>query len=39
LSEGYLKPVIGESIPLEEAARAHRQVIESKAFGKIVLVP
>jgi NADPH2:quinone reductase len=39
LSEGYLKPVIGEAIPLSEATRAHRQVIESKAFGKIILVP
>ncbi len=39
LDAGYLKPVIGESIPLADAARAHHQVIESKAFGKIVLVP
>jgi NADPH:quinone reductase len=39
LSEGFLKPVIGDSIPLAEAPRAHRQVIESKAFGKIILVP
>jgi NADPH2:quinone reductase len=39
LSKGYLKPVIGESIPLADAPRAHRQVIESKAFGKIVLIP
>ena len=39
LSEGYLKPVISESIPLAEAPRAHHQVIESKAFGKIVLTP
>lgn len=39
LSKGYLKPVIGESIPLAEAPRAHRQIIESKAFGKIVLIP
>lgn len=39
LSEGYLKPIVGESIPLSEAARAHHQVIESKAFGKIVLIP
>ncbi|HUR98820.1 MAG TPA: NADPH:quinone reductase, partial [Pyrinomonadaceae bacterium] len=39
LSEGYLKPVIGEAIPLAEAPRAHRQVIESKAFGKIILIP
>lgn len=39
LTEGYLKPVIGQSMPLAEAPRAHRQVIESKAFGKIVLTP
>jgi NADPH2:quinone reductase len=39
LGKGYLRPVIGESIPLAEAPRAHRQVIESKAFGKIILVP
>jgi NADPH2:quinone reductase len=39
LSAGFLKPIVGESIPLAEAPRAHRQVIESKAFGKIVLVP
>lgn len=39
LSKGYLKPVIGESIPLSEAPRAHHQVIGSKAFGKIILVP
>jgi NADPH2:quinone reductase len=39
LSNGYLKPVIGESIPLADAPRAHHQVIESKAFGKIVLTP
>ncbi len=39
LSEGYLKPIIGELIPLTEAVRAHHQVIENKAFGKIVLTP
>ncbi|HEX6278566.1 MAG TPA: NADPH:quinone reductase [Pyrinomonadaceae bacterium] len=39
LKQGYLRPVVGESIPLAEAPRAHHQVIESKAFGKIVLVP
>lgn len=39
LSRGYLKPIVRESIPLAEAPRAHHQVIESKAFGKIVLVP
>ncbi|MEZ5426095.1 MAG: NADPH:quinone reductase [Pyrinomonadaceae bacterium] len=39
LSEGFLKPVVGSRIPLAEAARAHRNVIENKAFGKIVLIP
>ena len=39
LTDGYLKPVIGESMPLADAPRAHRQVIESKAFGKIILTP
>jgi NADPH2:quinone reductase len=39
LSKGYLKPVVGESIPLSEAPRSHKQVIENKAFGKIVLIP
>jgi NADPH2:quinone reductase len=39
LSQGYLNPIVGESIPLSDAPRAHHQVIESKAFGKIVLVP
>jgi NADPH2:quinone reductase len=37
LTEGYLKPMVREAIPLAEAPRAHHEVIESKAFGKIVL--
>lgn len=37
LSEGYLNPIVGKTFLLEEAAQAHHQVIESKAFGKIVL--
>jgi len=39
LSRGYLKPVVGESMPLANAAIAHHRVIENKAFGKIVLAP
>ena len=39
LKSGYLNPFIREAIPLADAARSHREVIESKAFGKIVLVP
>jgi NADPH:quinone reductase len=37
LSEGFLNPVIGKTFSLAEAVQAHHQVIESKAFGKIVL--
>lgn len=39
LSEGYLKPVVGRRFPLADAATAHHEVIETKAFGKIVLKP
>jgi NADPH:quinone reductase len=34
-----LRPVIGKELPLAEAAQAHHLVIESSAFGKIVLIP
>lgn len=37
LSKGFLKPIIGRTFPLAEAAEAHHAVIETKAFGKIVL--
>lgn len=39
LSEGFLSPVVGKTFPLEEAYAAHVEVIESKAYGKIVLKP
>ncbi|MEZ5344397.1 MAG: NADPH:quinone reductase [Pyrinomonadaceae bacterium] len=39
LSKGFLDPVVGKSFPLAEAPIAHHEVIENKAFGKIVLVP
>jgi len=39
LNNGILTPVIGKEFPLEEAVAAHEQVMESKAFGKIVLIP
>jgi NADPH2:quinone reductase len=39
LSQGYLEPVIRKSLPLADAPAAHHEVIEGKAFGKIVLVP
>ncbi len=37
LANGALKPVIGQEIPLKEAARAHEAVMKSGAYGKIVL--
>jgi NADPH2:quinone reductase len=39
LSNGSLSPVVRESISLSDAPTAHKEVIDSKAFGKIVLVP
>jgi NADPH2:quinone reductase len=39
LSRGYLNPIVRESIPLSDAPRAHTEVIEKKALGKIVLTP
>src|ERR1044071_6128241 len=39
LENGMLQPVIGQELPLAEAARAHKEVMENKAYGKIVLVP
>ena len=40
LENGTLRPVIGQKIPLAEAARAHAEVMKpSGAHGKIVLMP
>jgi NADPH2:quinone reductase len=39
LANETLKPVIGKELRLTEAAQAHHQVIESSAYGKIVLRP
>ncbi|HEX5422474.1 MAG TPA: NADPH:quinone reductase [Candidatus Acidoferrales bacterium] len=39
LDNGTLRPVVGKEWPLRDAARAHQQVLEPGAFGKIVLVP
>jgi NADPH:quinone reductase len=36
---GTLRPIIGKKIPLGEAARAHKEVLEPGSHGKIVLVP
>jgi len=39
LEDGTLRPIVGKELPLAEAARAHKEVMEPGAFGKIVLVP
>ncbi|MGO8815699.1 MAG: NADPH:quinone reductase [Terriglobia bacterium] len=38
LENGSLRPVVGNELPLEKAAQAHRAILEPGAFGKIVLV-
>ncbi len=39
MENGTLRPVVGKEIPLAEAARAHREIMEPGAAGKIVLIP
>jgi NADPH2:quinone reductase len=36
---GAVKPVVGATFPLEQAAEAHRLIEERKSVGKVVLVP
>jgi len=39
LENGTLRPVIGKEMPLAEAPRSHREIMEPGAYGKIVLIP
>src|SRR4030081_2857927 len=39
IENGTLRPVVGKELPLAEAARAHKEILEPGAAGKIVLVP
>ena len=39
LENGTMRPVVGKELPLAEAVRAHKEVMEPGAFGKIVLIP
>jgi NADPH2:quinone reductase len=39
LEDGTLRPVVGKELPMDEAARAHKEILEPGAAGKIVLVP
>src|ERR1700730_55403 len=38
LENGTQRPVVGKELPLAEAPRAHKEVLEPGSFGKIVLV-
>ena len=39
LENGSLTPVVGRELPLSDAAKSHVAVLESGAYGKIVLIP
>lgn len=39
LENGTMRPVTGKELPLAEAPRAHKEIMEPGAHGKIVLVP
>ncbi len=39
LTNTTLRPIVARELPFGEAAQAHREVMASKARGKIVLVP
>lgn len=39
LENGTLRPIVGKELPLRDAPQAHRDVMSSGAYGKIVLVP
>jgi NADPH:quinone reductase len=39
LENGALRPIVGKELPLAEAARTHKEILEPGAAGKIVLVP
>jgi NADPH:quinone reductase len=39
LENGTLRPCVGKELPLAEAARAHKEILEPGAAGKIVLIP
>lgn len=39
LENGTLRPIVGQEMPLSDAARAHEAVMQPGAYGKIVLIP
>jgi len=39
LTAGTLRPVVGQEMPLRDAARAHVEIMKSGSYGKIILIP
>jgi NADPH2:quinone reductase len=39
LDNGALRPVVGKEMPLAQAPKAHEYILNSRAYGKIVLIP
>jgi NADPH:quinone reductase len=39
LEQGTIHPVVGQTMGLAEAAKAHSEIMSGKALGKIVLIP
>lgn len=39
LENGTLRPIVGQEMPLADAPRAHKAIMEPGAHGKIVLIP
>jgi len=39
LENNALRPVVGKELPLGEAVRAHKEILETGALGKIILIP
>jgi len=39
LENGTLKPVVSQEVPLTEAARTHKDIMQPGTHGKIVLIP
>ena len=38
LENGTLRPIVGKELPLAEATRAHKEILEPGSVGKIVLI-
>ena len=39
LENGTVRPVVGKELPLSEAVRAHKEIMETGALGKTILIP